>query len=150
MQESHRRGSVAELMIAAKAIELGYRVSLPIGHDSRYDLILDKDNTLIRVQVKTTISTEEFLIVRTHSVGRIDHKHTIKRYTKEDIDAIIIFDERTREFYYLPASMLGDGKTAIQFRLTPSKNNQTKKVRWAKDFIWSSSPKTETNSSTVL
>lgn len=33
---------------------LGYRISIPITENQKYDLICDKDNKLYRVQIKTT------------------------------------------------------------------------------------------------
>ena len=34
-------------------VAAGYRVAIPFGEDQRYDLIIEKDNVLSRVQVKT-------------------------------------------------------------------------------------------------
>lgn len=53
MNESKIKGLTTELKVQAYLTELGYNVSIPLGEDCRYDLILDIDNLLLRVQIKT-------------------------------------------------------------------------------------------------
>lgn len=51
MNSRIQRGTTAELVIASEASKREYCVSLPISHNSHYDLILDK-GSLLRIQVK--------------------------------------------------------------------------------------------------
>jgi hypothetical protein len=54
--ELHKKnkGSLAELIVAAKMIESGWLVLIPYGENARYDLVGEKDGKFIRVQVKYT------------------------------------------------------------------------------------------------
>ena len=47
------KGDITELLVAAHLLELGYIVSKPLTQDSKYDLIVDIQHKLIRLQVKT-------------------------------------------------------------------------------------------------
>jgi hypothetical protein len=46
-------GNFSEIMVMAALVRAGYFVAVPLGHNSRYDLIAEKENKLLRVQVKT-------------------------------------------------------------------------------------------------
>lgn len=137
MQESHFKGDHAELLVASKAMEFGYIVNFPFGHDARYDLLLEKNGSFKRIQVKTTVSKEDIMVIRTCSVGRTNKKHTLKKYKQEEIEAIIVYDIRTKDYYYIHSLELGEGKAAFQLRFKAPRNGQQKKIRWAKDYLWS-------------
>lgn len=47
------KGDVTELLVSAYLLKLGYVVSKPLTQDSKYDLIVDINHKLIRIQVKT-------------------------------------------------------------------------------------------------
>lgn len=55
------RKQIGEIGVAQAILHYtaqGWAVSMPLGDSSRYDLIVDKGNTLYRVQVKT-VSTQK-------------------------------------------------------------------------------------------
>lgn len=135
MRESHLKGDQAELIVAAEAMKRGYTVCFPFGHDARYDLVIEKNGKFKRIQVKTALSDEDVLIVSAHSTGRTQGRHTVKKYTSEEIDAIVAYDRRTQECYYIAKSFLKEGKTAFQLRFSSPKNGQKKRIRWAKNYL---------------
>lgn len=47
------KGVITELQVATYLLQHGYIVSQPLVQDSKYDLIVDVNNKLIRLQVKT-------------------------------------------------------------------------------------------------
>ena len=53
-RSAKRRGELAELAFVYKAASLGFGVAKPYGDSYRYDFILDWDERLWRVQVKST------------------------------------------------------------------------------------------------
>lgn len=118
-------------MIIAEATKRGYKVAVPLGEDWRYDLIVLRKGKLERVQCKYTKSDGKIVIVRCRNLNNWNEI----RYTSKDIDWMAVYDETTNKCYFVPASMLGQGRTTFNLRLTPAKNNQ-KKLTWlAKDFI---------------
>jgi hypothetical protein len=46
-------GELSEIIVAAELAKAGYGVAFPMGENRRYDLIIEKDGVLSRVQVKT-------------------------------------------------------------------------------------------------
>lgn len=53
MASSPRQGEKSELAVASELMMERYGVSFPFGHNHQYDLIVDKDGNLYRIQVKT-------------------------------------------------------------------------------------------------
>ncbi len=131
MAEKKRQGDIGEAMIIAEATKRGYQVAIPLGEDWRYDLIVLRKNRLERVQCKYTKSDGSMLVVRCRSSNNWNQIH----YTSKDIDWIAVYDETTQQSYFVPSKMLGKGRSAINLRLKPTKNNQEKYIRWAKDYI---------------
>lgn len=51
---TQQKGIVTEMQVATYLLSLGYNVSQPFSQDSKYDLIVDVDGKLLRLQVKTS------------------------------------------------------------------------------------------------
>ena len=86
-----RKGSITELIVIAKLMEYG-EVSIPYGNNARYDCILDINNTLIRIQIKTANILDEnrfsipFANNRSNACGNVR-----KIYTSEEVDYIATY-----------------------------------------------------------
>lgn len=78
------QGTTAEMIAAAWFSARGCEVSLPIGELSRYDLVVEIANTLYRVEVKSTTTSQADLRTR-----RLD-KATEKRLSTKDSDFVAV------------------------------------------------------------
>ena len=131
MAETKRKGQIAELAVMAEAVARGYRVSIPYGEDAPYDLVVERNGQLERVQCKYVESDGRVIIVRCLCTNNwVD-----TRYTPATVDWIATYDHVSKRCFFVPSSMLGDdGRNRIHLRLVPSANNQTARVWWAQDF----------------
>jgi hypothetical protein len=132
MASTKRKGDLAELKVATDLVELGYQVAFPFGEDSDFDLILVRGSRLERVQVKHSRSKDGVIPIkcRSHSLtnGRI---RRTKRYTANVIDWIAVYDGVTDRCFYVPANELGEGMSQMHLRLTPARNGQEARIRYA-------------------
>ncbi len=129
------KGNLAELKGAADLIERGFKVAFPFGEDWDYDLVVDRDGDLERVQVKFTESAGDVVFVRCRSNSLTKGKvMRIKRYTAEMVDWIAVYDATTKCCYYVPARELAQGRDLLSLRLTAAKNNQRRGIRYAEDY----------------
>lgn len=135
MASTKRKGDLAELKVAAHLLDLGYRLALPYGEDCDYDLILIRDETFERVQVKYATSDGRVVEVNcfSRSLTRGKVKRT-KRYTAATVDWIAVYDATTKLCLYVPSSMLGEGRFVISLRLTPALNGQRALTHGAAQF----------------
>jgi len=131
-----RKGDTAELAVALDLRRRGHRICFPYGEDCDYDLVVDRGGQLERVQVKYTESDGCIVQVRcrSHSLTNGRVKQT-KRYTAETIDWLAVWDATTDTCYYVPASVLGSGRSLLHLRLTPARNSQVLGTRNAADFL---------------
>jgi hypothetical protein len=122
-------------MIAADLIRRGYKIAIPYGEDWDFDLIVCRDERLERVQCKYACSDGSVIIVRPCSLSLTKGKvKAIKRYTAATIDWLAVFEPTTERCYYVPAEELGAGMRSLSLRLTPTLNNQRRRIRSAGDY----------------
>lgn len=128
-------GDLAELKIATDLVSRGYQVAIPFGENNDFDLVLIRRGSLERVQVKHARSDGKVIEARgrSHSLTNGRVRHT-KYYTSEVIDWLAVFDATSRLCCYIPAALLGRGKSTLSLRLTQPANNQRIGIRYAADF----------------
>ena len=130
------KGDLAEVMVAADLLRRGYKIAFPYGEDWDYDLIVCRAGKLERVQVKYTQSKHHVITVecRSHSLtnGRV---RSTKHYTAGTVDWIAAYDASSGRCYYVPASELGHGRSELSLRLAPTRNGQSRRVRWASHYL---------------
>ncbi len=130
-----KMGEITESIILAKLIQLGYECLIPWGHDHRYDIAIDDDGKLIRIQCKTARYLEELGCLEFNSAityARVGGKPHIRKGYKGEADYFGVYSPDTGKVYLVPVEDAPD--SAVTLRLEATKNNQQKGVRWAEDF----------------
>ncbi len=99
-------GDSAEFIFVARAILAGFNCSSVDVRSSRYDAIIDYNNTLLRVQIKG-ISTGNSISFKDRDRGGqgIDHKHITnigQRITSDDCDIYVAVDRQVGICYIIP------------------------------------------------
>ena len=130
-----RKGSIAESAIVHAAIKLGLSVSKPLTDGDRYDLIFDLDPRLVRVQCKWATLVGDVVNVRCYSCRRTRDGLTRKGYSSSEIDGLAAYCHNLDRCFYFPMAWL-DGRTTIQLRLRPTRNNQLSGINWADEFAF--------------
>lgn len=116
-------GITTQLKVAQKFIELGYIVSVPYGNNNRYDLIVDTDNSIYRIQVKHAHKNQNdsYTVYTANSVATTTKKE-IKYYNSKDIDFIVtIINE---QLVVIPVKEIENMKSKV-FRVELPKTGQT-------------------------
>lgn len=112
-------GDVAEMSFMLRAKKSGFAVLTPYSSGSTYDLVVDSNGKLSRVQVKATNTvhstniSDYYRIVCSHgSAGK-------KLYTKEMIDFFAFYIMPLDLFYVIPVGLI----TTKNIKLYPDKSN---------------------------
>ncbi len=129
---TNQKGTLAEAKIVAVAIECGIGVARPLD-DERYDLIFDLHPRLLRVQCKWAVRRGDVVVVTCRTNRRGPDGYIRRLYAPSEIDVIAAYCAGTDSCYLLPLEVWV-GRTAVQLRLTPSRNNQHTGINWAPDF----------------
>jgi hypothetical protein len=93
-----QNGAIAESKATSILYEEGLLVSVPQFREVRYDLVVDSDGELYRVQVKRGYESEKGTL-RAELRSRNQHGNT--KYSDDDFDALIIYNPENGECYWL-------------------------------------------------
>ncbi len=127
-------GDISEAAIIARFLQLGYVVLTVYGGNQRYDLVIeDAEGQFWRVQCKTARIQDTGTIV---AFDTVNHNYALKnkqwRHYRGQCDYFAVFCEELNKIYLVPVDQVG--VATVNLRLVSAKNNQVKKVRWARDY----------------
>jgi hypothetical protein len=128
-----QKGAVAELAIANAAARLGVGVFKPLTDGERYDRIFDFRPKLVRVQCKWATRHGDVVIIRCRSCRRTREGLLHRAYTRDEVDAIAGYCSELDRSYFVPLERF-EGRSALQLRLVPARNNQRTGINWAEHF----------------
>jgi hypothetical protein len=139
-RHTQKTGDISEQACITRLLECGYTVLQPIGQMHRYDLVIeDADGKFWRIQVKTGWLTRDDSVIlfsatsnQYHYNGPGNRGGTRRKGYRGEVDYFCVYVEALRKVYMLSVNEVG--AAGVTLRLTPSKNNQEKNVRWAKDY----------------
>jgi len=127
-------GDMGEAQAIALFTKKQIPVSKPLTNNVRYDLIIEKDNKLYRVQVKSTANIKdgkmEFATKTTnYTKGTWSSNH----YSKNEVDIFFLYClENDWCGLFIPDNE--DIPTTLFIRTIPPKNNQKVGIRLMEDY----------------
>jgi hypothetical protein len=128
-----QKGAAAEAAITAAAIELGLVVLRPLCEGSRYDLMIDLEPELLRVQCKWARRLDGVLFVNLTTSRHTPGGYIRTAYTAAQVDAIAAYSAELGRSFLIPIEEV-TGVRAIYLRLEPTRNNQARGIRWADEY----------------
>ncbi len=126
-------GSLAEVAVVHHAARLGVGVLWPLTTGRRYDLVLDCEGSLYKVQCKTASKRGDVVAIRCRSCRRTASGYDRRTYSADDVDLVAGYCNELDRCYVLPPSVFA-GRARVHLRLRPARNNQQVGITWAKDF----------------
>lgn len=115
MRNSKDVGDETESKALSKLVACGYSVSIPFGDNDSYDLVVDDDGTLYRIQCKTGWSNkDETMRFNTHSQTTKNGAYHERTY-HGDVDAFLVYYPETEAFYWIDAADATEQKMEIRF-----------------------------------
>jgi PD-(D/E)XK endonuclease len=127
------KGAAAEAEVAAALIRLGLVVLRPLCEGCRYDLLLDTDAHLLRLQCKWISRTGDVLAARCATSRHTPSGYRRSTYDASEIDALAAYAPDTDRCYLIPAGEI-ENRRHMSLRLTPTRNNQASGLHWATDY----------------
>lgn len=127
---SEKIGEKTQATVMNELVNRDVVVSIPWGDNQRYDLIIEILGSLYRVQVKTARflkGTVEFATASSYS-----HRGGTRKGYKGQADLFMCYCKETGTVYVVPVDEVGE--SAVRLRVNEPKNNQTKNVRFAKNY----------------
>lgn len=96
MRTTQRKGDIAVSQAIASFTRLGFDISVPLTESAHYDLVIDYDGKLMRLQVKYTSGIEvDLRLIHSNSKG-----YVVKKSIENSYDWLYILDSRDNEYLY--------------------------------------------------
>jgi hypothetical protein len=125
-------GDVSEAAVITALIKCGYEVSIPFGENHRYDVIVDKDGILSRIQIKSGRLRKgviNFAACSSHA-----HRGGLNsRSYHGEIDYFGVYCKETDSVYLI--SCADTPATHGSLRIDRPRQGQCKKIRWALPYL---------------
>ncbi len=133
-RDTNSIGDISEAAIITRFLQLGYVVLTPYGGNQRYDLVIeDADGQFWHVQCKTAWVEDSGAVIHFDTANHnVTGKNRQWRHYRGQCDYFAVYCEELEKVYLIQVDQVGT--TRANLRLMPSKNNQEKHVRWAKDY----------------
>jgi hypothetical protein len=110
---SKRKGVIAELIFVVKAASMGFAVSKPYGDSEPYDVVVEANGRLLRIQVKSVFTTSRWGY--SVSVARKrQQKHA--QYSAQEIDFLAAYVVAHDAWYIIPVAEIA---SVTHIRLYP-------------------------------
>jgi PD-(D/E)XK endonuclease len=99
---SKRKGLIAELIFVVKAASMGFAVSKPYGDCEPYDVIIEDNGRVFRIQVKSVFTTSRWGY--SVCVTRKRHQKSGVAYSPHEIDFIAAYVVAHDTWYIIPVA----------------------------------------------
>ena len=130
------KADVAESAVVTELLKRGFRVLRPVGDRLPYDLALDCDGTLVRIQVKCAWyeRLKDLYTVDARRTKTNRHCMVRDRYAASDFDFAILYLLDQQTFYVMPVDVFTSYKSGISLVETPKRQRLPRsagyKNRW--------------------
>jgi hypothetical protein len=128
------KADIAEAAVVTALLKRGFKVLKPIGDRLPYDLALDVNGKLLKIQVKSAWYYDGSYTVDSRRTKTNRRRMLRSRYEDKDFDFAILYIDRLNTFYVMPISVFSAYKSGIS--LVESEKRQRKpqsaiyKERW--------------------
>lgn len=118
------KGYLGSLLVEKKLIEKGFNLFKPVLENGKIDLIVEKNNVLLRIQIKTVVQEKYGKRIPVRKISHNMGNYKVKRYTKDDIDFFIGVDLNANDLYILPVEISSKYRSSVSINnCTEYKNN---------------------------
>ena len=112
----------------------GYGILVPLGENTRYDLVIDDGNRLARVQCKTgRLRRGAIIFATTSTYGHHKSPRIVRRGYAGEADLFGVFCPETNGVYLVPIADV-PARSAASLRVEPTRNSQVRGVRLAAQY----------------
>lgn len=133
MRETSHMGEVSRWQLIAMLTRRGKQVLLPVGDHFRYDLALDEEGTILRIQCKTGRLRNGAIRFATCSIdSRSQPGRCLRRSYRGQVELFGVYCPDNSKCYLVPV-----GKVAAfvgYLRVDRPQNGQKTGILWAEDY----------------
>lgn len=130
-------GDIGEMKAIYEFTKMGFIVSKPLTDNARYDLLVEINKRVFKVQVKTTKEVKDGkMIFATKTTNYVQGNWKVNRYSTNDVDIFFLYCFDNDWCGLLIPEMEGFDLIPVNFyvRITPPLNNQKIGIHLAEEY----------------
>ncbi len=126
------KADIAESAVITELLKKGFRVLRPVGDRLPYDLGIDIDNRLVRVQVKSAWfdAKKKCYFVDSRRTKTNRRRMLRHRYDEDDFDFAIIYLADLNVFYVMPVSVFSAYESSVSIIETDKRQRKPKSAEY--------------------
>lgn len=123
-------GDETEARIISELVAAGYSVSVPFGDNDKYDLIVDNEGDLYRIQCKTAWANKQNTIrFNTHSQTTKDGAYHEQTY-EDEVDCFVVRYPKSNSIYWIDITEATEQKMELRF----DADIDHPRINWASEY----------------
>jgi len=127
-KKTHLKGLLGETELILRMLRNGWNIYQPLDHNSRIDLLAEKEGKFKKIQVKYCTPYKGCLRVE------LEHpKRNTGPYSKDEVDEIGVYDSENQNCYLIPLSDILP-REEIWLRVKKPSKKQDKNINWANKY----------------
>jgi hypothetical protein len=135
--DPNRIGAVSQAKVLAALTATGKLVLMPVVNVCPYDLVIDDGGSFSRVQCKTGRMFRGAVYFRPHRLRAARRETGWERRVTDyrgEVDFFGVYCPEIERVYLVPIGAVSSYRIC-SLRVTPPKNNQMKRIRWADEYL---------------
>ena len=128
------KADIAESAVTTELLKRGFKVLKPVGDRLPYDLAIDLDGKLLKLQVKSAWFYRGAYKVDYRVTKTNRRKMLRKRYDEKDFDFAIIYIPDLNVFYIMPQRIFSNYKSEISLVETVKRQREPKSVKYREQW----------------
>ena len=121
------KADIAESATVTALLKRGFKVLKPVGDRLPYDLAIDINGKLIKLQVKSAWARNDVYIVDSRRTKTNRHLMLRQRYTAKDFDYALLYVEEIDIFFVMPVNVFNSYKSEITLIVGKQRNIKSSK-----------------------
>lgn len=128
-------GSAGERYAEGKFLEYGCPVFASLGDINPYDIVVELNNKLYKIQIKTSNkANNEKIVFNLRAETYKDKKYIKRSYSNKEIDYFALVNLKTKDVLLL--DIKDAPQSEVSFRFNKAKNGQELGIRYYKDYLF--------------
>jgi hypothetical protein len=124
------KSDIAESAVITQLLKRGFKVLKPVGDRLPYDLAIDLDGKLIKLQFKSAWGSKGIYNVDSRRTKTNRRRMLRKRYGKSDFDFAVLYIEDLNIFYVMPQKVFNKYQSGIRLVERKTRQRQPKSSRY--------------------
>ncbi|MBN1526147.1 MAG: endonuclease [Candidatus Omnitrophica bacterium] len=128
------KSDIAESAVITALLKRGFKVLKPVGDRLPYDLAVEVNGKLLKIQVKSAWYYNGNYTVDTRRTKTNRRRMLRSRYAEKDFDFAVLYIDRLNTYYVMPVSEFSAYKSGISLVETEKRQRKPKsamyKERW--------------------